>query len=103
MILLLNGFSVFLRGNWDTSSFIASYIGECHLHGYASWSSSDASGLPVFAVCYVGWKIAKRTKMVPIKEIDYTSGMRELDLMQAEDEEKYKVDTWWKKFISILF
>lgn len=86
VILLFNGFTVFLRGNWDTSSFMASYI-----------------GLPVFAICYVGWKVAKRTKMVPIREIDYTSGMRELDAMEAEDEEKYKNDTAWKKFISILF
>jgi hypothetical protein len=35
--------------------------------------------------------------------MDFTSGMRELDAMQAEDEEKYKPDTPWKKFISILF
>ena len=60
-------------------------------------------GLPVFAICYVGWKIAKRTKLVPLAEIDFVSGMRELDAMQAEDAEKYRPDTKWKKFISILF
>ena len=60
-------------------------------------------GLPVFLVCYVGWKVAKRTKLIPLSQIDFTSGMRELDAQQAEDEIKYKPDTPWKKFIAILF
>lgn len=57
----------------------------------------------MFAICYAGWKIVKKTKLVPLNQIDYTSGMRELDAMQAEDEKLYKPDTAWKKFISILF
>ena len=64
---------------------------------------TDAAGLPVFAVCYVGWKVSKKTKLIPLAQIDFTSGMRELDAMQAEDEEKYRPDTPWKKFIAILF
>lgn len=61
------------------------------------------TGLPVFAVCYVGWKVAKRTKLVPLDQIDFTSGMRELDAMQADDEVRYKADTPWKKFLALLF
>lgn len=101
VVLIFNGFTVFLRGNWDTSSFFASYIGQSAYVPIRP--EADCQGLPVFAICYVGWKIAKRTKLVPLAEIDYTSGMRELDAMQAEDEEKYRPDTKWKKFLSILF
>ena len=102
--MLLNGFTVFLKGNWDASSFVASYIGMSHEHHSIPCKLlADETGLPVFAVCYVGWKVAKRTKLIPLAQIDFTSGMRELDLAQAEDEEKYKPDTAWKKFIALLF
>jgi len=41
--------------------------------------------------------------MVPLAEIDFVTGMRELDEQQAEDEERFKPDTRWKKFVSVLF
>lgn len=45
----------------------------------------------------------KKTKIVPLAEIDFMSGLRELDEMQARDEERFKAETRWQKFISILF
>jgi hypothetical protein len=35
--------------------------------------------------------------------MDFVTGMRELDEQQAEDEERFKPDTPWKKFVSVLF
>ena len=46
ILTLINGFSVFVKGNWDTSSFIASYI-----------------GIPIFILPIIGWKIWKKTKV----------------------------------------
>jgi amino acid transporter len=86
VVLIFNGFTVFLKGNWNPSSFVASYI-----------------GLPVFFFSWLGWKLVKKTKLVPLAEIDFVTGMRELDEQQAEDEERFKPDTRWKKFVSVLF
>jgi len=36
-------------------------------------------------------------------QIDFDSGRRELDEMEARDNELYKPDTWYKKVVSILF
>lgn len=41
--------------------------------------------------------------MVPLAEIDYKSGMRELDEMEAHDNEVYKQDTALKRAIGYIF
>lgn len=61
------------------------------------------TGLPIFFISWLGWKIVKKTKFVPLAEIDFVTGMRELDAMEAEDNEQFRPDTRWKKFISVLF
>lgn len=45
-IILIVGFPVFLKNNWNTSSFISAYI-----------------GIPIFVVPIIGWKIIHRTKV----------------------------------------
>jgi amino acid transporter len=77
---------VFLRGNWSVADFIAAYI-----------------SIAIFIVVWVGWKVWHKTKWIPLEEIDFFTGRRELDLMEAADKEKFKPDTPWKKFCSILF
>jgi amino acid transporter len=64
---------------------------------------ADHTGLPIFFFSWLGWKLVKKTKMVPLAEIDFVTGMRELDEQQAEDDERFKPDTRWKKFVSVLF
>ncbi|TYJ54809.1 hypothetical protein B9479_004480 [Cryptococcus floricola] len=86
VIILFNGFTVFLKGNWDTSTFIAAYI-----------------TLPIFAVCWIGWKVVKKTKMVPLDQIDFHTGRRELDEDEAADNEKFVADTKFQKVMGILF
>lgn len=46
IITLVQGFPVFLNGNWATSDFVASYV-----------------GIPIFIVPIIGWKLLKRTKV----------------------------------------
>lgn len=56
LVLITNGFSAWIP-TFDVSTFFASYI-----------------TIPVVIICYVGWKITKRTKIVPIDEIDLSKG-----------------------------
>jgi len=86
LIIILNGFQVFLKGNWNISTFFAAYI-----------------TLPIFFICWAGWKIIKRTKVVPLAEIDFDSGRRELDELEARDKENFKADKWYQKVSGILF
>ncbi|ATY62292.1 Amino acid polyamine transporter I [Cordyceps militaris] len=68
VLLLLNGFKVFVKGHWDTPTFITSYI-----------------GIVIFALLYFGHKSTIGRKdpwMVPLHEIDLYSGME--DVMAAE-------------------
>lgn len=46
IITLVAGFPVFLKGNWNTSDFVASYI-----------------GIPLFIAPIIGWKLWHRTKV----------------------------------------
>ena len=61
LIILFNGFQVFLSKSWNDHSFITAYI--C---------------LPIFLVFYLLWKIIKRPKFVRIADMDFTTGRREL-------------------------
>lgn len=86
VIILVNGFQVFMQGNWNVSTFFAAYI-----------------TLPIFAICWAGWKIVKKTKVVKLADIDFDTGRRELDEMEVADAERFKPETKWQKIMSILF
>jgi amino acid transporter len=60
-------------------------------------------GLLVFAVTYFGWKWTKKTKIVKLENIDFVSGRRELDEMEAADQIRYKPETLWHRIMSIVF
>lgn len=63
IIVLIAGFPVFLKGNWDTSTFFASYI-----------------GIPIFIVPIIVWKLVNRTKVSLSKLTP-----RELNLLTLTD------------------
>ncbi|KAL1412631.1 hypothetical protein Q8F55_000378 [Vanrija albida] len=86
VIMLFNNFGVFLKGNFVASNFIASYI-----------------TIPIFAVCWIGWKVVKRTKWIPLDQIDFVSGRRELDEMEELDREIYAPVKWYERVSSYLF
>lgn len=86
LIIIFCGFTVFLKGNWDTADFFASYI-----------------TIILFAMAWAGWKFGKRTKWVPLQDIDFHTGRRQLDEMEKHDNERFAPDTFWKKVSSWLF
>ncbi|CAH0045288.1 unnamed protein product [Clonostachys solani] len=55
LIILTNGFEVFM--NWDTSAFFTKYV-----------------SLLIFFVLLIGHKLWKRTKLVPLNEVDLVTG-----------------------------
>ncbi|KAL2430771.1 Proline-specific permease [Exophiala dermatitidis] len=57
VIVLIAGFPVFLKGNWNTSDFFSAYI-----------------GIPIFIVPIIVWKLVHRTKFLRASEIDVWSG-----------------------------
>lgn len=86
LIILLSGFETFLKGGWSVSDFLANYL-----------------TLPIFFGFYSYWKIAKRTKIVSAKHMDFVTGTRELDEMDAMEREKAHVPTTkWEKFLDWL-
>ncbi|RAL59259.1 hypothetical protein DID88_006973 [Monilinia fructigena] len=57
IIVIFSGFGVFIKGNWSTANFIASYI-----------------GIVIYVAPYIFWKIFKKTKITRSKEMDLFSG-----------------------------
>ncbi|MBW0469818.1 hypothetical protein O181_009533 [Austropuccinia psidii MF-1] len=85
-IIITYGFQCFLKGNWSISDFLANYI-----------------TLPIFAISYFFWKIFKKTKFVTAREMDFVSGTKELDEMDARERKKAFVPhTKWQKFVDWL-
>jgi yeast amino acid transporter len=68
LIILVNGFQVFLSQSWSVDNFITAYV--C---------------IPIFLVFYLFWKIIKRPKFVRIPDMDFTTGRRELNKSKPLD------------------
>nr|GAT55188.1 predicted protein [Mycena chlorophos] len=58
IIVLFNGWAVFLDGHWNTRDFIIAYI-----------------NLPIFAVLFIAYKLVRRTRMVRPGEMDFRSNV----------------------------
>jgi amino acid transporter len=68
IITLIAGFPVFLKGNWNTSDFIASYV-----------------GIPIFIVPIIAWKLWHKTEFRRAATMDLWSGrLREEDKPDVE-------------------
>ncbi|KAK9780225.1 hypothetical protein SCAR479_02862 [Seiridium cardinale] len=52
LLLLTSGYTVFIKGQWSTQTFVSSYI-----------------NIPIILALYFGYKLAKRTKVVPLTEV----------------------------------
>ncbi|OKL59914.1 hypothetical protein UA08_04912 [Talaromyces atroroseus] len=81
IIVLVSGFSVFLKGNWSGSSFVASYV-----------------GIPIFIVPIIFWKVFKRTKFERASTIDLYTGR-----LEDGEIEILKPDTFWQKALDFVF
>ncbi|KAF7909391.1 uncharacterized protein EAF01_003109 [Botrytis porri] len=81
IIVIFSGFGVFIKGNWSTSNFIASYI-----------------GIVIYIAPYVFWKIFKRTKVSRSKDVDLFSGRFDASSAPVEPIPT----TAWGKFLDWL-
>ncbi|KAJ9610827.1 hypothetical protein H2200_005604 [Cladophialophora chaetospira] len=70
IILIFNGFTVFLSGRWNVNDFLVAYI-----------------GIPIFIVLYGFWKIVKKTRIHPLNEVDLVSDKVEIDQLEGTWEE----------------
>ncbi|KAJ5113874.1 hypothetical protein N7456_002408 [Penicillium angulare] len=82
VITLVAGFEVFLKGHWNTSDFIASYI-----------------GIPIFIVPIVCWKLWYGTKFQRAAEIDLWSGRLQDGEIQPQRNPR---NTLWGRFVDWL-
>ncbi|KAM7186133.1 putative proline-specific permease put4 [Rhypophila sp. PSN 637] len=81
IIILFNGFAVFIDGNWDVTDFIIAYI-----------------GIPVFFLLFFGWKFLKRTKWKSPLEADLQTGKAALDAEDAhwpEQKPRNALERFW--------
>ncbi|KAI5284629.1 hypothetical protein KEM54_001186 [Ascosphaera aggregata] len=88
-ITLVAGFRVFLRGNWNTGNFVASYI-----------------GIPIFIVPIILYKLCRQTKFQTASSIDIYSGrLDEGEIDEQKDHVGYREDgnrTIWRKVADFL-
>lgn len=78
IILLTGGYAVFIHGQWDTETFISAYI-----------------NIPLVLALYVGYKVVKRTKLVPLE----TMPIREyIEIANANPEPPEKPQVGWRRF-----
>ncbi|KAF7548861.1 hypothetical protein G7Z17_g6793 [Cylindrodendrum hubeiense] len=81
-LMLLNGLPVFIKGNWNTSNFLTSYI-----------------GIPIFIAFYLDHKFtlgrSDRLMYTPT-EIDLTSGLAEILADDTPAPERKGWKSWWR-------
>ncbi|KAL8730448.1 MAG: hypothetical protein Q9166_004086 [cf. Caloplaca sp. 2 TL-2023] len=60
--------------------------------------------VPVVLLCYIVYKVTYRTPFMRCKEMDLSTGVRELNLGELKAEEEYERSTWpkWKKAYKFL-
>ena len=74
MVIIFNGFAVFIHGDWSTSSFLTAYI-----------------NIPLFFGLFVIWKIIKRTRFVSAVDADLYTGKAALDAEEWIDQKPRNV------------
>jgi amino acid transporter len=83
--MILNGFKVFVSDNWDTSTFLTSYI-----------------GIPIFLALYFGHKFMRGRSdpwMIPSEQVDLQSGLAEIIAAETPAKPSGK---WYQKW-RVLF
>jgi len=78
---LVSGISVFWSFNGP--DFVAAYI-----------------NLPIFALLYVGWKLIKKTKIYPLSQLDFVTGIPSLE--ETEEKEVLERPTRMQKIRQLL-
>lgn len=82
ILLFFGGYTVFINGQWDTETFVSSYI-----------------NIPLFAMVYFGYKFAKKTKIIPLQDIPI---QHFIDYANENPEEPARPKTDWRR-LNILW
>ncbi|KIK64294.1 hypothetical protein GYMLUDRAFT_56839 [Collybiopsis luxurians FD-317 M1] len=77
IILLFNGYSTFMKGHWDTETFISSYFNIVFVFGL-----------------YFGYKFVKKTKLVPLDEMPIR---KYIDIANKNPEPPERPITGWRR------
>ncbi|PYH92569.1 hypothetical protein BO71DRAFT_485312 [Aspergillus ellipticus CBS 707.79] len=84
MVLIFSGFDIFVKGNFTASGFLTSYL-----------------NIGIFAVLYIFFKFWLKSKVIPLKEIDFQSEFDAIEREKSTGEyEKELGQAWWKRFAS---
>ena len=78
VLLLFGGYAVFIHGEWDTETFVSSYI-----------------NIPIILILYFGFKFVKKTKIIPLSEIPI---QHFIDIANANPEPPTIKPTVWRRF-----
>jgi len=68
IIIVSNGFQVFLSESWNVKKFVTAYI-----------------GLPIFLVFSFSWKVFKCPVFVRVQDMDFTTGRRQLTMSKLHN------------------
>ncbi|ODO10069.1 hypothetical protein I350_02295 [Cryptococcus amylolentus CBS 6273] len=82
IILFFSGWSVFLKDNWDTATFVTNYL--------PIW---------LFPILWIGYKLIKKTHFVRASEMDFLTGLAEIE---AECYEEAPPKNWVEKVWSSI-
>ncbi|EON99118.1 putative general amino acid permease protein [Phaeoacremonium minimum UCRPA7] len=85
IILITNGYGVFIKGHWSFSGFFTAYF-----------------TIVLFLVIYLGWKIVKRTSFIKPQDMDFQTGMAEVEAHEATLTVKGPV-TRYERFMDWLW
>ena len=84
--LQFSGFSVFLKGKWDTATFVTNYL-----------------PLMLFPVLYVGSRLYKRCRPLHAMEMDFVTGLKEIEAdTYDEPPPRNAVEKFWAWLVSFL-
>lgn len=90
-VVVLNTFLVFIAGYAD-------FVGGFHKVDFVV----NYVVIVVFVALYLGWKVVKGTKLVPLEEVDLISGRREGLLRRSRSPEERRV-AWYVKVKRFVF
>ncbi|KZT06916.1 amino acid permease [Laetiporus sulphureus 93-53] len=80
IICLFSGWAVFLKGNWDTATFVTNYL-----------------PLILFPILYVGARRWKRVPPVKPENMDFISGLKEIEAdTYDEPPPRNKLEAFWQ-------
>ncbi|KAI0307841.1 amino acid permease [Multifurca ochricompacta] len=84
VICLFNGWSVFLRGKWNTADFITSYL-----------------PLALFPLLYIAAKVQTRVPAVKVSKMDFYTGLAEIEASTYDEPPpRNKVEVFWRWLVS---